>query len=211
MGPKRTRPAIWIVRAAVATLGLASAVYAADQAGSPPDGDDVSKVITSQRIKEGALAKPGQDPEHQSEKLSPEQMVELVGRYDAESKTAYEHAETTRIAAYRSRDIIRMTCIDDKLTQMKEVLNLATPRVLAFARLRSDDLVMRQHFLVLQMARNRVMELATEVESCMGDALDVVSAGRIKEETPTDSVFDPTRPPSPTRDVDRPAEASPYR
>ena len=124
---------------------------------------------------------------------------------------AYEHGETTRIQAYRSRDIIRMTCIDDKLTQMKEVLNAAAPRQLAFSRLVDDELRMRQHFVVLQQARNRVMELAAEIEACMGDTLDAVSNGRIREETPTDAVLDPTRPPSPTRDIERPGEASPYR
>ncbi len=56
------------------------------------------------------------------------------------------------------------------------------------------------------------MELATEVEACMGDSLDAVTIGRIKEETPTtDTIFDPTRPPTPTHDIDRPGEASPYR
>ena len=138
-------------------------------------------------------------------------MIDMAGKYDTESKAAYEHAETTRIATYKSRDIIRMTCIDDKLTQMKEILNVVAPRLLAFPRLVSDDLVMRQHFLVLQQARNRVLELATEIEGCTGDTLDGVSIGRIKEETPTDAVFDPTRPPTPTRDIDRPGEASPYR
>ena len=139
-------------------------------------------------------------------------MIELVAKYNTESKTAYEHAESTRIAAYRTRDIIRMTCIDDKLSQMKDVINVATPRLMAFPRLVSDELKLRQHFLVLQLARNRVMELATEVEACMGDSLDAVTMGRIKEETPTtDTIFDPTRPPTPTHDLDRPGEASPYR
>jgi hypothetical protein len=139
-------------------------------------------------------------------------MIELVGRYDAESKTAYEHAENTRIAAYRTRDIIRMTCIEDKLTQMKDIINVATPRLLAFPSMASDELRMRQHFLVLQQARNRVTELASEVEACMGDVLDAVTVGRLREETPpTDSIFDPTRPPTPTQEIDRPGEASPYR
>ena len=99
-------------------------------------------------------------------------MTVLIGKYDTESKVAYEHGETTRIQAYRSRDIIRMTCVDDKLTQMKEVLNAATPRLMAFSRLADDELRMRQHFVVLQQARNRVMELAAEILVCMGDTLD---------------------------------------
>ena len=204
---------MWVVRVALVTLGLAGAVYAGEQVTAPPpEPDDVSKTITNQKIREGTPVKSAQEIEHQAEKLSPEQMMVLVGSYDTESKTAYEHAETIRIQAYRSRDIIRMTCIDDKLTQIKEVLNVAAPRVLAFPRLASDELRMRQHFLVLQQARNRVAELAAEVEACMGDTLDAVSLGRFKEERPSsDSVFDPTHPPAPTHDIERPGEASPYR
>jgi hypothetical protein len=211
MRAKRTRPVVWILRGAVATLALAGAVYAADQVTAPPSPDDVTKTITEQRVKQGQPATPP-PVENQREKLTPDQMIEMVAKYDAESKAAYEHAETTRIEVYKARDIIRMTCIDDKLTQMKQVLTVTEPRVLAFPRLVADDLVMRQHFLVLQQARNRMLELATEIEGCMGDALDAVSIGRIKEETPTsDSAFDPTHPPSPTRDIERPGEASPYR
>ena len=210
MRGKRTRHVVWILRGAVATLGLAGAVYAADQVTAPPPPDDVSKTITAQRVKQGELANPP-DIENQRVKLTPDQMIDMAGKYDTESKAAYEHAETTRIATYKSRDLIRMTCIDDKLTQMKEILTVVAPRQLAFPRLVSDDLVMRQHFLVLQQARNRVLELATEIEGCTGDTLDGVSIGRIKEETPTDAVFDPTRPPTPGREIDRPGEASPYR
>jgi len=212
MSGKRTRRVVWMVRGALATLGLAGAVYAADQVTAPPPPDDLSQTLTAQRIKQGELAK-SQDIANQRVKLTPDQMIEVVGKYDTESKSAYEHGETTRIEAYRSRDIIRMTCIDDKLTQMKQVLTVAAPRLLAFPGLVSDELVMREHFLVLQQARNRVLELATEIEACMGDALDGVWVGRIKEETPAaaDVVFDPTQPPSPGRDIERPGEASPFR
>jgi hypothetical protein len=200
-------------RVVLVTLGLAGAVYAGEQVTAPPpEADEVSQTIANQKIREGAPAKSVEEIEHQLQKLAPAEMIALVGKYDAESKAAYEHAETIRIQAYRSRDIIRMTCIDDKLTQIKEVLNVVAPRVVAFPTLASDELRMRQHFLVLQQARNRVAELATEVEACMGDTLDAVSLGRIKEERPADdSVYDPTRPPSPTHDIERPGEASPYR
>ena len=211
MRGQRTRRRVWIVRAGLATLALAGAVYAADQATAPPAPADVATTITAQKVKQGELVKP-EDLEHQAEKLSAEQMTVLVSKYDTESKVAYEHGETTRIQAYRSRDIIRMTCVDDKLTQMKEVLNAAAPRLLEFSRLVDDELRMRQHFVVLQQARNRVMELAAEVEACMGDTLDAVSNGRIREEgSSSDPVLDPTRPPTPTRDIERPGEASPYR
>ncbi len=211
MRAPRTRRRVWMLRGALATLALAGAVYAADQATAPPPAD-VGQTITNQRVKEGALVKPDDDPEHQAAKLTHEQMIALVAKYDTESKTAYDHAENTRITAYRSRDIIRMTCIDDKLTQMKEIMLASSGRVAAFPHLTVDDLKIRQHFLVLQQARNRIMELAAEVQACMGDTLDATSLGRLREEGSTnDQVFDPTHPPSPTHDIERPGEASPYR
>lgn len=212
MRGKKTRRFAWILRGTLATLMLAGAVYAAEEATAPPS-DDLAKTITAQKIKEGAVVKPdAADPEHQAAKLTPDQMIDLAGKYDKESKVALEHADSARIAAYRTRDIIRMTCIDDKITQMKEITLKTEQRLLAFPRLKGSDLVMRQHFLVLQQARNRVLELAAEIDGCTGDALDAVSMGRIKEETPeTDSVSDPTRPPTPGHDIDRPGEASPYR
>jgi hypothetical protein len=212
MRGKRTSRSVWILRSALATLGLAGVVYAADQANEPPAPADVGTTITAQKVRQGELVKPVQDLEHQAEKLSAEQMTVLVSKYDTESKVAYEHGETTRIQAYRWRDIIRMTCVDDKLTQMKEVLLAAAPRLLAFSRLVDDELRMRQHFVVLQQARNRVIELAAELEVCMGDTLDGVSNSRIREEMPpSNPVLDPTRPPAPTHDIERPGEASPYR
>ena len=88
-------------------------------------------------------------------------MIELIGRYDSESKAAYEHAETTRIQAYRSRDIIRMTCIDDKLTQMKEVLNVAdAARAGVPAPGRRRAAACGSTSWCCSMARNRVRELA---------------------------------------------------
>src|SRR5689334_5544409 len=81
MRGKKTRPLVWMLRGGLATLGLAGAVYAADQATAPP-ADDVAKTITDQKIKEGTLVKPVPlDPEHQIDKLSPDQMVDLAGKY----------------------------------------------------------------------------------------------------------------------------------
>jgi hypothetical protein len=211
MRAKKARQFVWILRGTLATMGLAGAVYAADQV-TAPTADDVANTITNQKVKEGARVTPAPDLEHQLEKLTPDQMMELAAKYDTEAKSALDHAESARIAAYRSRDIIRMTCIDDKLMQMKEISLATQPRLLSLPQKRDNDLVMRQHFLVLQQAHNRVLELATEVDACIGDVLDGVAAGRIKEEAPvTDPIADPTRPPSPDRDLDRPGEASPYR
>ena len=140
-------------------------------------------------------------------------MVDLAAKYQVEMSTAQEHAEAVRIIAYQSRDIIRITCIDDKLGQMKEVIKIAQPRYLNTQKLGNEDLHLRQHFIIVQQARERVAELAIEVDSCVGDGIDSISYGRIKEGRlpmpSADNVFDPTRPPDPTHTFDRPPRRAP--
>jgi hypothetical protein len=200
-----------MVRIALVTLGLAGAVYAADQVAEPPPAD-VAQTVRTQRAAEGRRLTP-EEFEHQRETLSPEQMVELAGKYQTEMASALAHAESVKIAAYQSRDIIRITCIDDKLGQMKEVIKIAQPRFLNEDKLAIEDLHLRQHFTIIQQARARVGELAVEVDSCVGDNIDSIAYSRIKDvQLPNpENVFDPTQPPDPTRSVDRPPEASPFR
>jgi hypothetical protein len=206
----RTFRRSWIARGVIATLALAGGVYAADQV-TAPEPADVGSVINAQRIKQGVPVKTGEDLEHQEQMLTPDQMVELAARYDKDMRLALEHAEGVRIGAYRQRDIIRISCIDDKLVQMKDVIRASAPRVASVARKTNEELVLRQHFVIVQLARKRIDELAADVEACMGDGLDAVTAGRIHDEmAPSDAILDPTRPPAPWFEIERPGEASPY-
>jgi len=209
MRRKRPLRRSWIARGVIATLALAGGVYAADKV-TAPEPADVGSVINAQRIKQGVPVKAGEDLEHQTQMLTTDQMVELATRYDKDMRSALEHAEGVRIGAYRQRDIIRMSCIDDKLVQMKDVIRVSEPRVASVARKANEELVLRQHFLVVQMARKRVDELAADVEACMGEGLDAITAGRIRDEAPSDAIIDPTRPPTPWFETERPPEASPY-
>jgi hypothetical protein len=210
-GTRRNRR-IWI--AALATIGLAGGVYAAEQAAAPGgDGDELQRTINAQKINEGQSIAHRPPSEHQVEAFTPDQMLELGDRFGKEMKEAGEHVESLRMLAYRSRDLIRMTCIDDKLTQLMVIVKLSEARVADLSRVQGDRLVLQEHFVVVQQARERVAELAREAELCMGDGLSAVTLGGLKDEAPppTDNVFDPTRPPTPGVDVSRPPEASPYR
>ena len=70
-------------------------------------------------------------------------MLILAPKYAAEMQTAIEHAQDVRIVAYRSHDIIRMTCIDDKVAQMKTLSNIAPPRLLMLRTFKAEPIVMR--------------------------------------------------------------------
>ncbi len=198
------------LRVAGALCGLAGAVYAADRA-TDPDLPDLGQTIATQRINEGQLVKSGQAQQEAVAGYGVDQMLDLAEKYSQQMKTAIEHAEDVRILAYRSRDIIRMTCIEDKLAQMKVIVNVAQPRFLTLRTFKTAAPVMREQFSVIFQAQERLAELAGEVDLCLGDSLDAVTAGRIQEETPSDNdVIDPTRPPTPIQAVERPPEASPY-
>jgi hypothetical protein len=192
----------------VALFGLAGAAYAADQAAQPP-APDLNRAIVQQMVNEGQLANaaPNAPPNN---RYTSEQMLMLAQNYTADMQKAVEHAEDVRIAAYRTRDIIRMTCIDDKLGQMKTVINLATPRMLMLRTFKGEPIVMGEQFDIIGRAHERVTLLATEVDACMGDNLDAVTVGRIQEEQQPTDITDPTRPPAPIQQIDRPPEASPY-
>jgi len=94
---------------------------------------------------------------------------------------------------------------------MKTLSNLASPRMLMLRTFKAEPIVMRTEFDVISQVHDRVSALGTEVDACMGDNLDAVSAGRIQEENqPTTDINDPTRPPTPVEAIERPPEASPY-
>ena len=192
----------------VALCGIAGAVYAADQATQPAK-PDVNQVIVQQLVNEGQMANSAPNAPSRTP-YTPEQMLILAPKYTAEIQMAIDHAEDVRLLAYRSHDIIRMTCVDDKIGQMKTLAKLASTPMLMLRTFKAEPIVMQTQFDVISRAHDRVSALGAEVDACMGDNLDAVTAGKIQEEETPTTIDDPTRPPSPITNVDRPPEASPY-
>lgn len=203
----------------LAGAGLATAVWAT-QAASGDDAEALARTIKRQKIRSGILVAQGpgaserKTKEHQAEALTSDQIIELASSYETEIREALEHAEMVRVGAYRSRDIIRMTCIDDKLAQMRSVFRIVEPRFVSIRGVRHDELIVRGQFSLIQQAVERVRALASEMEDCLGETLDVISGAQLNEGLPSPTSAretDPTRPQEPGASVDRPPEASSYR
>ena len=109
-------------------------------------------------------------------------------------RRAIDHAQDVKILAYRSHDIIRMTCIDDKVDQIKSVIGLAEPRYLMLRTFKSQVAVMQSQFAIISTAHERVTNLTAEIDACMGDNLDAVTVGRIQEEGAVPTTRQPERP-----------------
>lgn len=196
---------------ALGAAGLATALGVAQIAAQPDDEDALARALTQQRVQAGQTVNPADAIEHQAQALTADQMLTLVNGYEQEMDKSLVHVETVRLGAYRQKDIIRIACIDDKLGQIREVINLVKPRLVTIQISKRDDLRLRGQFSLIQQARERVQQLSVDVENCLGDVLDIVSVGKIGEETPPSNATDPTRPQDPGVVIDRPTEASTWQ
>jgi len=200
-----------LLKIGVVLCGLAGGVYAAEEV-TTPQLPTVEQTIAQQLAAEGRDAHQ-QGLTKQIENFSPDQMLGLSIKYDQEMRAAIDHAQDVKILAYRSHDIIRMSCIDDKIEQIKAVIMVTEPRYLMLRTFKSQLVVMQSQFAIISTSHARVQELVQAVDACMGDNLDAVTAGRIQEEQvykPESNLNDPTRPQTSFEQVDRPPPASPY-
>jgi hypothetical protein len=209
----RARAMLWrgrVVQFAAVCSGLVATVAAAHIATKFDDAT-MSREIVSQRV---AAAEPEKVvSDHQSKALTPDQMLAAAESYEHEIEQAVEHGETLRVSSYHSKDIIRLTCVDEKLGQMKQIATIAKPRFVSIKQAGQDELHMRSQFTIIREGGERIKELSKEMETCTGDSLDEVSATKINEEgyRPGTATDDPTSPPAPTNVVERPPAASPYQ
>ena len=197
------------MKLALVSTGLVTALAAAQMAAKPDEGA-MAHAITQQQVSAGQAPGAARD---RSRAMTPDEMLTAADAYEAEIKRTLEHGETLRVSAYRSKDIIRMTCVDDKLGQMKQIFVIAKPRFGTIKGLTSDEFHMRSDFTTIREGTERIRQVAAELEACAGDSIEYVGAARIDEETqgPGAIPVDPTLPAEPQLDVARPAEASTYR
>ena len=191
----------------IAGAGLATAVWATT-ADPLDDPEAMSRTIKEQRIRGGVRVAETSTLEHQIPKLTGEQMLDLANRYEHEIRNAIAHTEIIRMSAYRSHDIIRMSCIDDKLLQMRSVIRIADPWFAIIKTVKDHELKERSQFTIVQQAVDRVRILVKEMEDCLGEA---PGGGRPDEESASGFPEDPTQPQQPGLVVDRPPEASSYQ
>jgi hypothetical protein len=196
----------------LAGAGLVTALFAAQSSATPDDPGALNRAIKQQRVASGQLIAENKADEHAGKAPNIDEMLLLSTQYEAEIQKLQTQAEGLRQMAYRSKDIIRMNCIDDKLIQVRTVLNIVRPRFGSIRENRQDEMTVRGQFTLIQQAIEHVRELDTEMRSCLGDVLDNVTDGTIPVENPgAGNYVDPTHPPEPGVILERPPEASTYR
>jgi hypothetical protein len=157
MKPQK-RMSIWPVLLGALGLSIASGARAqtADPAAAPSEG----------------LKMEAQESEHVSDKEKLSRGEDAVGLMQKTLRDVLVRVEEAR----KERDLVKLNCVNEKLTQVKALLRIAEQSYIALqesvARAAEDG---AQHeFAKIEIARQRVSELRAESEQCIGQLAYVV-------------------------------------
>jgi hypothetical protein len=174
---------------------LAGSVFAQPAEPTPPPGKDVDISVK------------------QRPTLTPQEMLGQGKEYFKAMNETLGHIQTLQQTARRQKDIIKLNCVTDKLVQAKVNVNIAEQAMTTLQESisKSDEGGRTHEFTRLTIVNQKVLVLGTEAENCIGEDLSFVGATRVDVEIdPNIPTTDPTTPPAPQIDVNRPPPASNY-
>jgi hypothetical protein len=147
-------------------------------------------------------------------KIAPEEMRGRAGSLVAEMESVQVRLTSLQQQARDSRDIIKLNCVNDKLLQVKQLLNIAdSARVSLGEAVSSRNEGDRYHqFTVITVSSEKARALNDEAEACIGQ--EIVFSGRasIDVDAP-DIADDPTRTDPfalASFGIERPSYATPF-
>jgi hypothetical protein len=143
--------------------------------------------------------------------LTPEEMVNQSKEYAKGMNEVLKRIQTLQDQAKRDKDIIRLNCVTDKVVQVRVNISIAEQSMASLqeANIRNDEGERTHEFTRLTIVNQKVQVLGAEAENCIGEDLSFVGATRVEVEIdPNIPQYDPTQPPAPGIDIERPGEAS---
>jgi hypothetical protein len=218
----------WLGAAVVATALTVGSVVLAQSGGSgdpTPPGDPAADPATGQpptttqqpagtpptaTPPAGATASPGTTQVRVQ--IGPGEMVQAADGYLKEMRKGMTRVVQAQEVARKQKDIIKINCVNDKLLQVKQLLNIgeSAKTNLEESIARGDEDARYDWFSTLTIASEQVAQLVTEAENCIGEDLSYLGPSDITVEG-GDEPDDPTLPPDPTLpEVDLPPVASPF-
>jgi hypothetical protein len=144
--------------------------------------------------------------------LTADEMVAQAREYFKNMQDVLKRIQMLQDQSKRQKDIIRLNCVTDKLVQGRVNVNIAEQSMSSLQEsiARADEGGRTHEFTRLTIVNQKVLVLGAEAENCIGEDLSFVGATRVDVEIdPNIPQTDPTQPPAPGDDVERPGEASP--
>lgn len=147
-------------------------------------------------------------------KLTPQQMTNRTTDLINEMRGVLTRVLELQKAARKNKDVIKLNCVNDKLLQVKQLLNIAeASRNNLIEAITGGDEGERYHqFTQVTVSHEKTMGLRDEAEACIGEELTFVGPTDVEVVKPP-IIDDPTQD-DPFNigglDFERPAFASPY-
>jgi hypothetical protein len=186
---KRRRIATSFVAVLLALAGATAAFAAVEDAGDV--GIDFGKTIT----------------------MTPQATMAQSKDYYKKMQETQRRVLQLQAKAKKDKDMVKLNCVNDKLTQLKGHMTVADQSMtsLALDIAKSDDAARQHEFTRMSIIYQKVVTLGTEAEQCIGEDVSFVGPTTTDVEIdPSIPPGDPTQPDLPVPGVDRPPEASPF-
>lgn len=184
----------WLV--ALAASGSSLHAQAPDEAAAPPSEPtpDVSVPM-------------GKEAE-----ISPDEMERTGREVSAQAERDEKRVEQLKAEARKQKDVIKLNCINDKLLQIKQLLNILEEGTskLALAIADGDHGERYHRYTVIKISGEKIGGLRDEAEACVGEEISYLGPLAVNVDQP-DVPDDPTDdvPWNPTP-IDPPGYASPF-
>lgn len=145
--------------------------------------------------------------------ISPNDMVEQASDHVRKMHEVLKRVVQLQDVARRQKDVIKLNCVNDKILQVKQLLNIAegASTNMQEAMARKDDEGRYHEFGRITIATQQVTVLGTEAETCIGEDLSFLGPTEVTVEQPEEAQENPTDTPEPVIPVvDPPPPASPF-
>lgn len=177
-----------MVRRIITLLVVIAATWSLGQAPVAPEPTDASKVADPEKVKTSA---------------------DSVGRMRSALKDVLQKLEEAR----NSKDVVKLNCVNEKLTQIKGLLRISEQSDVALqeAVARKETGTAEHEFTKVTIARSKVDQLRAEAEQCIGQLAFQTDENLSVEVDIPDGLppGDPTQMPTPPSIDTRPPPASP--
>ena len=171
-----------------------------------------SKGVVVLFVAVAALADPPEGKEAEAQP-SPSQSMNNAREFLGKMANADQRVSELKAIAIRKKDVIKLTCVNDKLTRIRGHLSLGkqTATALEEAIGRSDEEERKHEYTRMSILFQKVLVLATEAEGCVGEDVSYVGTTKVEEEiSPSIPEADTVEPSMPLPDVEDPPPASPF-
>ena len=163
---------------------------------------------------EGAVDGDVTVPMTKQAELSPREMVTKSEGLIGEMKSMLDRVIAVQQVARKQKDVIRLNCVNDRLLQVKKLLNIAeSSRNDLTEAIASENEKDRYHqFGKIKIAHENVGVLRDEAEACVGEELIFIGPTEVQVDKPllTDDPTGDDRFVIDALDIERPAYATPY-